>query len=272
MAKWRREMAYKHITYMGAYSLKTWIRKIFEKEIKLPDYQREFTWDLKRVEDLKESLERGYYIPPVTLAKHRDEDKNIKTFLLDGQQRLTSIICLYLGVWPKNENDARDKNKEKSFSNFEVLQNLKLDNVKNLLERPDEFREIIFTKNDALEEKQELKIDDIDNIFLSYCLIVPNLEHDEQKEKELFAETFRRMNTLGQQLSKKELRGTIFWLYKNIKQDIYTDRVKNFEEELKKLRVFGNDSDMLGYFAIVCNSKKRAGKIMENMKKNNKKV
>lgn len=74
-------MAYKHITYMGAYSLKTWIRKILEKEIELPPYQRDFEWELKNGEDLKESLEKGYYIPPITLAKY-----NGITYLLDGQQ------------------------------------------------------------------------------------------------------------------------------------------------------------------------------------------
>ncbi|AWI34096.1 DUF262 domain-containing protein [Helicobacter apodemus] len=262
-------MAYKHIIYMGAYSLKTWIRKIFEKEIELPEYQRDFTWNSKNGENLKESLEKGYYIPPVTLAKYND-----KIYLLDGQQRLTSIICLYLGVWPKDKNkkniqkEDEEQEYEKEFSpnfTFKILQDLQLGSVKTLLGDPDEFQKEIFEKSTKYLEKQELKFKDIENIFLPYCLIMPNLK-EYKDQRDFFAETFRRMNTLGQQLSKKELRGTIFWLYKNIKQDIYTDRVKNFEEELKKLRVFGNDSDMLGYFAIVCNSKKRAGKIMENMK------
>ncbi|WP_276952942.1 DUF262 domain-containing protein [Helicobacter rodentium] len=247
-------MAYKHITYMGAYSLKTWIRKILEKEIELPPYQRDFEWELKNGEDLKESLEKGYYIPPITLAKY-----NGITYLLDGQQRLTSIICLYLGVWPKNEIDIQDEDEEKFSSKFtfKILQDLKSDDVKNLLKKPDDFQEILGKKAEYLE-KQELKIKDIESIFLPYCSIVPNFNKKENKEeKDFFAETFRRINTSGKALTDRELRRTTFWLYESIEKDIYTKGIKEFEEELKKIKTFQDNNDFLAYLAIICDFEKR---------------
>ncbi|MBD5165806.1 DUF262 domain-containing protein [Helicobacter sp.] len=252
-------MAYKHITYMGAYSLKTWIRKIFKKEIELPDYQRDFEWSLDDAEDLKDSLEKGYYIPPITLAKYND-----KIYLLDGQQRLTSIICLYLGVWPRNEIDIQEEDEERFSSKFtfKVLQNLKLDNVKNLLEKPDEFREIIFTKSNALEEKQKLKIHNINNIFFPYCLIVPNFNED-KKQRDFLAETFRRINTSGEALTDRELRRTTFWLYESIEKDIYTKGIKEFEEELKNIKTFQGNNDFLAYLAIICDFELREDSTMK---------
>lgn len=253
-------MAYKHITYMGAYSLKTWIRKIFEKEIELPEYQRDFTWNSKNGEDLKESLEKGYYIPPVTLAKYND-----KIYLLDGQQRLTSIICLYLGVWPKDKNkkniqkeDEEQEYEEEFFSNFtfKILQDLQLGNVKNLLEKPDELRKIILEKSAKYLEELELKIDNINNIFLAYCLIIPNFDED-KKRRDFLAETFRRINTSGKALTDRELRRTTFWLYENIEKDIYTESIKKFEEELRTIKTFQDNNDFLAYLVIVCDFEKR---------------
>lgn len=261
-------MAYKHITYMGAYSLKTWIRKILEKGIELPPYQRDFTWDLENAKKLKKSLEKGYYIPPVTLAKYDN-----KTYLLDGQQRLTSIICLYLGMWPRNEIDIQDEDDEDFSSKFtfKILQDLKLGNVKNLLEKPDEFREIIFTKSNALEEKQELKIGNINNIFLPYCSIVPNFNKEENKEeKDFFAETFKGINTSGKALTDRELRRTTFWLYENIEKDIYTKGIKEFEEELKKIKTFQDNNDFLAYLAIICDFESRGYAAMKGYNRREK--
>ena len=267
MTKWGCEVAYKHITYMGAYSLKTWIRKILKKEIELPDYQRDFTWDFGNGKALKESLEKGYYIPPVTLAKHRDKNNEIKTYLLDGQQRLTSIICLYLGVWPKDKNnkntqkeDEKEEYEEEFFSNFtfKILQDLQSSNVKNLLEKPDEFREIILKNESIYLEKQELKIDNINDLFLPYCLIIPNFKENEKKEeKEFFAETFKRINTSGKALTDRELRRSIFWIYEDIEKDIYTESIKKFEEGLKTIKTFQDNNDFLAYLVIICDFKQR---------------
>lgn len=162
-------------------------------------------------------------------------------------------------MWPKNEIDIQDEDEEKFSSKFtfKILQDLKSDDVKNLLKKPDDFQEILGKKAEYLE-KQELKIKDIESIFLPYCSIVPNFNKKENKEeKDFFAETFRRINTSGKALTDRELRRTTFWLYESIEKDIYTKGIKEFEEELKKIKTFQDNNDFLAYLAIICDFEKR---------------
>lgn len=85
-------------TYYGEYSLKHWLELLLSKNIVLPEYQRSFVWDLDDVKKLIFSLDRGAFVPSITIA--HDQGRNI---ILDGQQRLTSLLLASLNLFPTRE-------------------------------------------------------------------------------------------------------------------------------------------------------------------------
>jgi len=97
--------------YYGEYSLKHWLNLIIGKNIVLPDYQRHFVWEEPDVKRLMESLKSGQFVMPVTIAHYTDSTTS-KNLILDGQQRLTSILLTEYG----SEIEDRPLQYEKEYS------------------------------------------------------------------------------------------------------------------------------------------------------------
>lgn len=57
--------------YYGEYSLMHWIELILKKNLILPEYQRLFVWDEKKVKTLVETFKKKQFIPPVTIGAYR---------------------------------------------------------------------------------------------------------------------------------------------------------------------------------------------------------
>lgn len=82
---------------------------LFEKfdYIKVPDYQRAYSWEEKQIEqfllDIKEYLDKdiNYYIGHFLFEKNKDNEKI--GYVVDGQQRLTTIIIFLSSVFEKIE-------------------------------------------------------------------------------------------------------------------------------------------------------------------------
>ena len=55
-------------TYYGVYSLKHWINLLLSGNIVLPEYQRSFAWDERKIGQFVESLLQGDYVPPFNIA------------------------------------------------------------------------------------------------------------------------------------------------------------------------------------------------------------
>ena len=89
---------------MADESVQSLTAKIENREIVLPEFQREFTWKRSQSRDLIDSLLKGYPIGSLLLWKTKDVPalKNMPDFepdgrvevLLDGQQRLTALYML----------------------------------------------------------------------------------------------------------------------------------------------------------------------------------
>ena len=93
-------------TYYGEYTLLHWIDLVLSKNIILPKYQRTFAWDKSKIEQFIISLNRGDYIPPVTIAAGQ-ENGDEANLILDGQQRLTAVLLIALGLIPKSKDFPR---------------------------------------------------------------------------------------------------------------------------------------------------------------------
>ena len=96
-------------TYYGEYSLMHWVNMMLSGDITLPNYQRSFVWHEKDIKRMLKSVHENQFVQPVTIALHPDELSNSKrNLILDGQQRLTSVLLAYLGYMPDLSNFAKD--------------------------------------------------------------------------------------------------------------------------------------------------------------------
>jgi len=97
------------------------LNQIKHREIVLPEFQREFTWDKKQSKVLIDSLLEGYPTgsllvwstsDPPALKNSPDINESRVDVLLDGQQRLTVLYSLVLGEIPpyysELDNDPRN--------------------------------------------------------------------------------------------------------------------------------------------------------------------
>lgn len=84
------------------------IKDLFEKfdYIKVPDYQRAYSWDDTQIEqfllDIKEYIDKkgiNYYIGHFLFEKNKDNEKI--GYIIDGQQRLTTIIIFLSSAFEK---------------------------------------------------------------------------------------------------------------------------------------------------------------------------
>ena len=92
--------------------------------IKIPKFQRDFVWELQKSADLLDSILKGYPIGTIIIWKTKDRLHNIKKlgnvnlpdtpsgeytqYILDGQQRLTSLFIAKKGLQIKKENKTVD--------------------------------------------------------------------------------------------------------------------------------------------------------------------
>lgn len=75
-------------SYPSDLSLTSLVEMWNRKDIVIPDFQREFVWKIKQSSLLIESFLVGLPVPPIFF--YIDDDN--KSLLIDGQQRLLSII------------------------------------------------------------------------------------------------------------------------------------------------------------------------------------
>ena len=84
------------------FNTKTLVDFIDSNVVVIPDFQRNYVWDIKRASRLIESLVVGLPVPQVFLYE-RGRDEFV---LIDGQQRLMSIYYFVKGRFPKKSKLA----------------------------------------------------------------------------------------------------------------------------------------------------------------------
>lgn len=80
------------------------IAKMWEdKDIVIPDYQREFVWSIKQASLLIDSFLCGLPVPPVFFYV----DKDNKNLVIDGQQRILSVCFFFEGYFGRESTQGR---------------------------------------------------------------------------------------------------------------------------------------------------------------------
>lgn len=165
---------------INKYSVEIILNWIKTKDISIPEIQRPFVWDARKVRDLIDSLYRGY--PVGYLIVSRSHEMKLKDgtlskgqrILIDGQQRVTALMTSILGITVLD-----DEYKEKT---IKIAYNPFANDDENL-----------FEVQDQSHLKSKKWIEDISIFFKSdfdlfsfvekYCLDNPEISKNEFADK-----------------------------------------------------------------------------------------
>ena len=89
---------------INKYSVNTILSWVISKDVAIPEIQRPFVWEAKKVRDLIDSLYRGFPVGYLIVTQSHDlklKDGSLskgQRILIDGQQRVTALMTALLGV------------------------------------------------------------------------------------------------------------------------------------------------------------------------------
>ena len=209
--------------YYGEYTLMHWINMMLTGNIVLPDYQRHFVWREKDVKRLLQSLSDGQFVQPVTIALYNDGTTK-QNLILDGQQRLTSLLLAYLGYFPNKkkfetgecakvaseDDSAADDETKTSSEGFLWQYSDLLKYGKNKLE----ILSKICTDERYIKTEAPLITGLTDDFFnktyLGFSYVVPNTTTATEVQKN-FSKMFRNINYFGKKLEPIDSRKSLYY-------------------------------------------------------------
>ena len=170
---------YKITTFPADFTLEVIHQKWREEEFQIPEFQRDFVWKQMQSSKLIESFLVGLPVPPVFVYRDMESERY---FVIDGQQRLKSIVYYFEGYFGEEAQHSR-----KVF----YLTGLSPDS---------RFAGSRFT--DLREEDQRR----LKNAVLR-SFVVQQLEPDDSTS---MYHVFERLNTGGTLLTNQEIRDCVY--------------------------------------------------------------
>lgn len=249
------------------------VENIENGDYQIPKFQRAFVWEAKQVAKLIDSLIKGYPIGSFILWKTKERLNSYKQFgnsflqepkvndyvyyILDGQQRITSLFLTYRGEHIKGSDGDID------FSQIfiDLDQNLNSDNeicstIKT--ESSISFFDLMHKRGgEILKEYGEELFNKIDNIREQIRGYEFSTIEIEIQELERVVDIFTRINTSGKELT----------LFEIMNAKIYSN---DFDLE-EKFRIFIDDLRYCGYETIAENKSVVLQLISLVLKKSSKK-
>lgn len=218
--------------YYGQYSLRHWLDLILKGNIVLPDYQRYFVWNENKVETLIDTLKKKQFVPPITIGAFNDNGVN-QNLILDGQQRLTSILLAYLGLYP-DVDTFKTTIEQMADENDDNEDEVELDDIlnwdfKNLTEKGKSKSEILKNIIKGNYKQVNFAIDEefLKQTFLGFSYLVPTT-NDQHVQQKYYSSVFRNINIQGQTLLPQESRASLYFLKRNLKEFFDPAFMKNF--------------------------------------------
>lgn len=204
--------------YYGEYSLRHWIELVLKGNLTLPNYQRYFVWDEKKVATLIKTIKNKQFVPPITIGAFKLDGGN-RNLILDGQQRITSILLAHLGLFPDpatyreavasfaNDNDDADPEDDIQLDNV-----LKW-NISRLTDKGNSKESILSEIAPQNYKTINLDIDDrfLDSNFLGFSYLVPHTDNEKEQQR-YYSSVFRNINIQGEPLLPQESRASLYFL------------------------------------------------------------
>ncbi len=228
------------------------ISEIQRGQIKIPKFQRNFVWSIEQTAKLLDSILKGYPIGTFILwdTKERlNEVKNIGDlalpdvpegekvqYVLDGQQRITSLYAAFLGARIQKEGEKKSTN----YSNIYVDLNSDVENDDGQIvvsEEPDgdfiSLHEVLNFNDHLLKIKENYsdehfkRIHQYSQAFSTYDFSTIVLR---KEDIDSAIEVFTRINTGGQTLTLFEIMSA-----KTYDEEHNFDMEENFQKLLDEL-------------------------------------
>lgn len=166
------DFTYSITSYGADYPVDSLIKRLERDHIKIPKFQRDFVWSTKQASRFIESLLLGLPVPGIFLSK---DTESADLFVIDGQQRLKSLLYFYQGYF--NDKPFRLTEVQKRFEG-KTYRELDIDDRSR-------FNDSIIH---ATIVKQDEPSEDNSSVFL----------------------IFERLNTGGVSLQPQEIRTAIY--------------------------------------------------------------
>jgi hypothetical protein len=233
------------------------ISEIQKGQIKIPKFQRDFVWSIDKTAKLLDSILKGYPIGTFILWETNERLNDIKNignlvlppvpddikvqYVLDGQQRITSLYAAFLGASIQKEGEKKITNYGSIFVDLEGDIN---NNDEQIIvsEQPEtkniSLKDLLNSKYSDLRER--FSNDDIDKIqeyketFTSYDFSTVVLR---KEDIDSAIEVFTRINTGGQTLTLFEIMSA-----KTYDEEQKFDMQDRFQKLLKELEVSKYDT------------------------------
>jgi hypothetical protein len=154
-------------------------RRLRRDEIYIPPFQRSFIWTLRESSSFIESLLLGLPVPGVFLAQEADSGKLL---VIDGQQRLKSLLYFYDGVFNPRPEDRTQR-------------------VFRLTKTDGKFEGLTY---ETLEEKDRINLD---NSVIHATVVRQEAPPDDDTS---IYHIFQRLNKGGRRLYPQEMRCALY--------------------------------------------------------------
>lgn len=161
-------------SYGADYPVDSLVKRIKNETIYVPSFQRGYVWELKAASRFIESLLLGLPVPGIFLSKEKETQKLL---VIDGQQRLLTLLYFYDGIFQPTEREFALKDVQQQFEGA---------TYKSL---PDEDRR---------------RLDD----SILHATIIKQDEPSEDDSS--IYQIFERLNTGGLTLKPQEIRSCIY--------------------------------------------------------------
>ena len=167
-------------TYPSDFTLQGIVDMWNDKDITIPEFQRDFVWTIKQSSLLIESFLKGLPVPPVFFYID-NENKNL---VIDGQQRIMSIVFYFDGYF----------------------------GIENLQGKRHVFRLEGLEEGNPYHKKEFTELDDSDQRKLKTTVLrAINIRQLAPKgESTSIYHIFERLNTGGTPLKPQEIRNVVF--------------------------------------------------------------
>lgn len=101
-----RPIQYQISSYGADIDAEGFVNRLKRDDVYIPPFQRDYVWTQKEASRFIESLLLGLPVPGVFLAKERDSKRLL---VIDGQQRLKTLLFFLEGFFNPKEGDKRKK-------------------------------------------------------------------------------------------------------------------------------------------------------------------
>lgn len=194
-------------SYGADYDVDGLVRRLNRGDIFIPDFQRDYVWTIQEASRFIESLLLGLPVPGVFLAK---EPESNKLLVIDGQQRLMTLLYFYKGVFdPKPEEKT-----QRVFALTKVQAN---------------FEGLTY---ETLDERDRLKLDD--SIIHATVVKQDSPEDDDMSIYHIF----ERLNNGGRKLYPQEIRTALF-------HGSFLDLIKHLNDYPAWRQIYGKKNNRL---------------------------